>query len=158
MGYNRGYNRDNSNTMTDRSGIGYGNDKYNSGINNNMNRGNAGLVNNSTTGNYRTGYNTHNRNMVTPADSSVRRSTTSATQPAGTNSAFRNTVRNPMTRTGITRANRFRNTTAETRNTTITFIVLLSAIVALLALAIFALMRRPHHDRISDNDSANRRR
>jgi CHASE3 domain sensor protein len=67
---------------------------------------------------------------------------------------MRSTTRN----TTNTNATRFRNTAAETRNATITFIVLLSAIVALLVIAIYALMRRPTYDRISDNDSAGRRR
>jgi hypothetical protein len=56
----------------------------------------------------------------------------------------------------------YRNTVTESRNATITFVVLLVAIAALLALAIYALMR-PRHDRVaesrmSDNDSVNRRR
>ena len=82
--------------------------------------------------------------------------------------AARNTVNNGgLFRTNnATRATGYRNTAVNnTRTSTITFIILLSAIVALLALAIYALMRRPryehgHHSHhgISDNDSANRRR
>jgi hypothetical protein len=64
------------------------------------------------------------------------------------------------TRTATTRGV-YRNTVTESRNATITFVVLLVAIAALLALAIYALTRT-RHDRVtntfSDNDSANRRR
>ena len=66
-----------------------------------------------------------------------------------------NTVRSTATR-GI-----YRNTAADSRNATITFVVILVAIAALLALTIYALMR-PRHDRItttvSDNENAHRRR
>ena len=57
------------------------------------------------------------------------------------------------------RAVAYRNTVTESRNATITFVILLVAIAALLALAIYALMR-PRHDRAysSDSDHANRRR
>ena len=57
------------------------------------------------------------------------------------------------------RAVTYRNTVTESRNATITFVILLVAIAALLALAIYALMR-PRHDRAysSDSDHANRRR
>ena len=66
------------------------------------------------------------------------------------------------TRTATTRGV-YRNTTVtESRNATITFVVLLVAIAALLALAIYALTRT-RHDRItntsfSDNEHVNRRR
>jgi hypothetical protein len=53
---------------------------------------------------------------------------------------------------------RYRDTTAaDSRNATITFVIILVAIAALLALAVYALMR-PRHDRVSDNESASRRR
>ena len=125
-------------------------------------RTNEGLnQNNATTGTGRTTKST--TASTAPADSSIRRSATSTTQPATstarTRSTFgRNTMRNPITSNhGIVRSTRYRDTAADARNSKITFIVLLAAIVALLAIAIYALMRRPNHG-VSDNDSANRRR
>jgi hypothetical protein len=73
--------------------------------------------------------------------------------------AYRTGLRAPV-RTGTTRAAGYRNTVNNSRNATLTFIILLSVIVALLALAIYALMRRPDHNdhRVSDHESASRRR
>jgi hypothetical protein len=92
--------------------------------------------------------------------------TTTATSDRAARNPF-NADRNP----GLFRTNRannttriggYRNTAVDTRTSTITFIILLSAIAALLALAIYALMRRPRneysHSHISDADSAGRRR
>jgi len=133
--------------MNNNRGMRHGDYRYNrDGYNNYAaHRGNAGLVNSR---------NAINRRTTSPADSAIRRGTTPATtQPTR---AYKNTTRVPATRAGVARATRYRDTATETRNTTITFIILLSVIVALLALAIYALMRRPHHQ-VSDNSNANRR-
>jgi hypothetical protein len=95
----------------------------------------------------------------------VHRGPISRNAPAATSSAITRSSATPSRYNhNYTRTTRgiYRNTATESRNATITFVVLLVAIGALLALAIYALMR-PRHDkiaesRVSDNESANRRR
>jgi len=148
--------------------------RYNA-INNNGGRNTGIGYRNSAKTNNRINNSVFGRNNNS-SDWAVRRSTTSATRPgafrtpmfnnAGNRGINANNNTNRITRSpagyrATARAAGYRNTTAaDARNSTITFIVLLSAIVALLALAIYALMRRPRHyeSRITDHDSANRRR
>ena len=133
----------------------------------------GGLYRNNADGQYRTADSrTATRTTIpsTPAVNNARN-----TRPNHTGSGFRavtpERTTNPATRMtnnntrninntnrAVTPARLTRNTdTTNATNTSITFIVLTIAIVLLLALSIFALMR-PRRTEYSDNDMANRRR
>ncbi|MCL2771850.1 MAG: hypothetical protein FWD71_00750 [Oscillospiraceae bacterium] len=158
-----------ANNMTGYNNNNYGrNYRYND--NNSMYSRNDNYANYRTGSNYQTGnYRANNHGTAGTAGAygnTFRSATPSATAnnninqvaPANRTTKMTNA---PATRNVVnnnrTAATRYRDTVTENRNATITFVILLVAIAALLALAIYALMR-PRHDRISDNDSAQRRR
>ena len=161
-------NNINKNTSNYRSHnyINDGYDRYNNRNNNNMNRANG--LNDNRIGATEPVVDSNVRRNPVPATTAkpirpaaptrktvTRAATTKEKQPI-TENTTNTTVRNHGFFRNTT--NRYRDTVSETKNATITFIVLLSAIVALLALSIYAIMRRPRHERISDNDISNRRR
>jgi len=165
-GYNANSNSANAGLTRNYTGYNSMNRGVGRGMDRGMDRGYIGNTGYRGNTGYTGSYN-HNRTgtgtdmNANRADSSVRRNATPVTtnnnQPAK-NTGYRQTTA-PVIRNGMTtRAAGYRNTAAEARNSTITSIVLLSAIVALLVLPIWALMRRPQHDRVTDNDYAGRRR